>query len=252
MKKGLLLAIGLILVLVTIGAVGCTSMFGSGETEVVGTINSQQNIGIWVTGVGKITVAPDIAVLSLGVEAQEATVAEAQQQAAGVMDAIMNVLDDYGIDEQDIQTQYFSIQPVYNWDEGKQTLIGYRVTNTVAVKIRDIGDSGGIIDASVAAGGDYTRVNSISFTVDEPETYYEEVRGKAMADAKDKAEQLAHLSEVKLGKPTYINENSVYIPAPIVYRDIEVADGAVVPETSISPGEMEIQLTIQVVYSIDK
>lgn len=250
MKRVLLLAVGLILVIVTVGVTGCSGMFGSEGTEVVGTINSQQNIGIWVTGVGKITIAPDIAILSLGIEAQEATVAEAQQQAAGAISAIMNILDDYGIDEKDIQTQYFSIQPVYNWNDKEQILIGYRVTNTVAVKIRNIDDVGGIIDAAAAAGGDYTRVNSIGFTVDEPESYYEGLREEAMSDAKDKAEQLAHLGGVGLGKPTYINEGSVYVPAPIVYRDIEVVDGAVAPETSISPGEMEIQLTIQVVYSI--
>jgi len=252
MKRGLLLVIGLMLVLVTLGAVGCTSMFGSDETGVVNPINSQQDIGIWVTGVGKVAVVPDVAVLSLGVETQEATVAEAQQKTAEAMDAVMNVLDSYNIEEKDIQTQQYSIQPVYSWDDNKrqQTLIGYRVTNTVIVKIRDIDDAGGIIDAAVATGGDYTRINSIYFTVDEPEACYEEARNKAMADAKDKAEQLAHLGGVKLGKPTYINEYSGYVSPPGVYRDYDVAESSAVPETAISPGETEIQLTVQVVYSI--
>lgn len=252
MKKGLLMAIVIALVLVTLGVVGCTGFFGSEEAEVSNTINSQQDIGIWVTGVGKVSVVPDIAVLSLGIETQEATVAEAQQRAAEAMDAVMNVLNSYSIAEKDIQTQYFSIQPVYSWDDDKdqQILLGYRVTNTVSVKIRNMDDVGGVIDATVAAGGDYSRVNSIYFTVDEPEAYHDEVREKAMADAKDKAEQLAHLGGVSLGKPIYINEYSSYTSPPIIYRDYEVAEGASVPETSISPGEMEIQLTVQVVYSI--
>ncbi len=252
MKKCLLLAIVIAIVLVTLGAVGCTDYFGSGEPEVKQEISSQQNIGIWVTGVGEVTVVPDIAVLSLGIEAQKATVAEAQQQASEAMNAVMNVLDSYGVDEKDIQTQFFSIQPVRRWDpdDGQEILLGYRVTNTIMVKIRNIDDAGGIIDAAVAAGGDYTRVNSISFTVDEPEAYYEDARDEAMADAKDKAEQLANLGGVKLGKPTYINEYGGYIPPPIIYRDIVVAEDASVPETAISPGEMEIQLTVQVVYSI--
>ncbi len=250
MKKGLLLAVVIALVLVTLGAVGCTDYFGSGESEVKQAISSQQNIGIWVTGVGEVTVVPDIAVLSLGIEAQKATVVEARQQASEAMDAVMNVLDSYGVDGKDIQTQFFSIQPVRRWDDGQEILLGYRVTNTVMVKVRNIDDAGGIIDAAVAAGGDYTRVNSISFTVDEPEAYYEDARDEAMADAKDKAEQLADLGGVKLGKPTYINEYSGYIPPPIIYRDTAVTEGTAVPETAISPGEMEIQLTVQVVYNI--
>jgi uncharacterized protein YggE len=250
-KKGLVIIIGIALVLVTIGAVGCDSYFGSGENEVASNISSQQNIGIWVNGVGEITVAPDVAILSLGVEAQTTTVAEAQQQAAEAMDAVTNVLDSSGIAKEDIQTQYYSIQPVWSWDDDKdrQILIGYRVTNTATVKVRDMEGIGSIIDAAVAAGGDYIRINSISFTVDEPEAYYEEIREKAMADAKAKAKQLAELGGVKLGKPTYINEYSSYTP-PIVYRDLEVTEGASVT-TGISPGEMDIQLTIQVVYSIN-
>lgn len=248
MKKGLILIISLALVLVTIGAVGCEGYFGSGEAEVAKTIFSQQNTGIWVTGEGEVTVVPDVAILSLGVEAQAATVTEAQQQAAEAMEAIMGVLDDYGIDEKDIKTQYYSIQPVRRWDDGQEILIGYRVTNTVAVKVRNIEDTGSIIDAAVAVGGDYTRVNSISFTVDEPEAYYEEAREEAMADAKAKAEQLAELSGVELGKPTYIAEYGGYI-SPVIYRDLEVAEGASVT-TDISPGETEIRLTVQVVYSI--
>lgn len=250
MKRGLLLAICLVMALVTVGAVGCTDYFGSEESGVNQAISSQQDIGIWVTGVGKVAVVPDIAVLVLGVEAQKDTVTEAQQQAATAMDAVMNVLDDYNIEDKDIQTQQFSIQPVYRWDDGQQILLGYRVTNIVTVKIRDIDDTGGIIDAAVTAGGDYTIINSISFTVDEPEAYYEDARQEAMADAEAKAEQLAELGGVGLDKPIYINEYSGYVSPPVVYRDYGAAEAPSAPETAISPGEMEIQLTVQVVYSI--
>lgn len=249
MKKALIIIFAIALVLVTLGAVGCEGYFGSGEAEVANTISSQQNIGIWVTGEGKVTVVPDVAILSLGVEAQATTVTESQQQAAEAMDAIMGVLDDYGIAEEDIKTRYYSIQPVRRWDDGQEILLGYRVTNTVEVKVRNVEDTGSIIDAVVVAGGDYTRVDSISFTVDEPEAYYEQAREEAMADAEAKAKQLAELGGVGLGKPTYIAEYGGYI-SPVVYRDLEVAEGAA-ETTPISPGETEIQLTVQVVYSID-
>lgn len=252
-KKKWLLAVGLALVLAIVGLVGCTGPFSSepeAQTELSGILFSQQNTGIWVTGEGKVTVVPDVAILSLGVEAQAATVAEAQAQAAEAMDAVMTALDDHGVAAKDIKTQYYSIYPVRRWDNGREILLGYRVANTVTAKIRNIEDAGSIIDAVTSAGGDYTRINSISFTVDEPEAYYEEAREEAMANALAKAKQLADLGGVKLGKPTYIAESGGYIP--IIYREYEVAiaEAPPAPTTPISPGETEIQLTVQVVYSI--
>ena len=250
MKKGLVAVSCLALVLLSVAAVGCTEYFGgSAESSISSSIASQQSVGIWVTGVGEVSVVPDVAVLSLGVQVQKDTVAEAQQEAVVAMDAVMAVLDYYNIDEGDIQTQQYSIQPLYRWDDGKQTLLGYSVTNTVTVKVRNTDDTGGIIDAAAAAGGDNIRVNSISFTVDEPETYLEDARKEAMADAKAKAKQLADLADVKLGKPIYIAEFGGSTP-PVIYRDY--AEGATpdAVETSISPGETEVQLTVQVVYSI--
>ena len=70
----------------------------------------------------------------------------------GTSPAMMDVLATYSINEIDIQTQQFSIQPVYNWENGRQILLGYSVTNNVIVKIREIDDAGSIIDAAVAAG----------------------------------------------------------------------------------------------------
>ena len=237
MKRNLLVAIALSLVLAVVGLCGCTT----------GTIdlNSQQE-GIWVSGEGKVTVIPDIATLSLGVEAQAETVAEAQSQAAEAMDRIMAALIDQGVAKKDIQTQYFSIEQVTRWDKEteQEIVVGYRVTNMVTAKIREIDKAGSIIDAVAAAGGDFTRINSIAFSVDDTSPYYEEARQKAMADAKAKAEQLAELSGVKLGKPTYISESTQFPPI-YTYRGLEAA-----PSTPISPGELELTLSVQVAYAI--
>jgi hypothetical protein len=222
--------------------------------EALSGIFSQQNTGIWVTGEGKVSVTPDIAILNLGVEAQAASVAEAQTQAATAMTAVIAELDNHGVAKKDIQTRQFSIYPVRRWAEekGEEILIGYRVTNTVTVKIRKVDDTGAIIDAVTRAGGDYIRINSINFTVDDPSPYYKEAREKAMADAEAKARQLADLAGIKLGKPTYINESGGFISPPVPYRaemGMPVPAPAL-PPTPISPGETEIRLTIQVVYSI--
>ena len=212
-------------------------------------IFSQQNTGIWVTGEGKVSVIPDVAILGLGVEAQAKTVAKAQGQAREAMEAVMSELDKLGVAKKDIKTQRFSIYPVRRWERDKEILIGYRVTNMVTAKIREVDNTGIIIDAVAEVGGDYIRINSISFTVDDPTAYYEEAREKAMADAEAKAEQLADLGGVSLGKPTYISEGGVSPPVP---RDFYLKEAGAPPEptTPISPGETEIRLNVQVVYSI--
>ena len=243
MKRGWLLAVSLVLILAVVGLSGC------GTTTTLGGINLSQQEGIWVAGTGEVSVVPDIATLRLGIEAQEASVAEAQSKATEAMNSVMDVLTDNGVADKDVQTQYFSIYQVTRWDREKEqeVVVGYRVTNMVTAKMRDIDKAGAIIDAAAEAGGDLTRINSIAFSVDDPSAYHEEAREKAMADAKAKAKQLAKLAGVTLGKPTYISE-SIQIPPPIYPR--AVYEEASVAATPISPGELEISLTIQVAYAI--
>ena len=252
MKKSWFLATGLALVLGVVSLVGCTpSDIARAEIQEL-NLGSQQT-GIWVTGQGKVTAVPDIAILRLGIEAQETSVAQAQSQATDAMDRVMTALTKNGVAKKDIQTRYFNIRRVTKWDRTKEVevVIGYRVTNMVTAKIRDIDKAGTIIDAVAEAGGDLTRIDSISFSIEDPSDYYEEAREKAMAEAKAKAKQLAELAGVRLGKPTYILEGAHVLP---IYprMEYEMAAPAPVPaETPISPGETEISLSLQVVYAIE-
>ena len=111
--------------------------------------------------------------------------------------------------------------------------------------------AGTVIDAVAVAGGDLTRIDSISFSVDDTTGYYAEAREKAVADAEAKAKQLAEVAGVKLGKAVYVSESS-YVPGPIYRQDLiaEKAAGAPAVETPISPGEMEITLNVQLAYAI--
>jgi hypothetical protein len=193
-------------------------------------------------------VIPDIAELCLGIEAQADTVSEAQAQASEAMDKVMEALKDNGVAEKDIQTQQFSIYPVTRWinESGEEEIVGYRVTNIVLAKIREVDKAGIIIDAVAKAGGDLTRIQSISFSVDDPTPYYEEAQGKAMEDAKNKATQLATSAGVQLGKPTYISEGAAYVPK--YFADLGGNEAS--SSTPISPGELKITVNVQVVYEI--
>ncbi len=255
MKRTGLMVISAVLLLAVVGLVGCSAGGAtlSGEAgNLKVSLNTQQE-GIWVSGTGKVSAVPDIATLQLGIEAQEASVAEAQAQAAEAMDRVMQALTDSGVDQKDIQTQYFNIRKVTRWNDvtDEEEVIGYRVSNMVTAKLRDMGRIGSVIDTVAVAGGDLTRVNHIGFSVEDPTPYQNDAREQAMAKAKAKAGQMAELAGMKLGKPTYVTEN-VYVPTPIYRQDffMEKAAGAPAVETPISPGEMEISVTVQVAYAM--
>ena len=258
MKKILLAVIAVVVLAGSIFLVGCDSgqvKLATENGELKLNLNTQSE-GIWVTGNGKVSVTPDVAILSVGVEVQDVTVADAQEKASQAMDGVIAALKDQGVKDEDIQTQQFNIRKISEWkvvyDEGeKEEIVGYRITNIVTAKVKDIETVGAVIDAVAVAGGDYTRIDSIGFTVDDPMPYYEEARAQAIEYAKAKAEQLAELSGVDLGKPTYISESSYYSPN-YVRSDFDYAEqGAPAVETSISPGELEITASVQVAYAID-
>jgi uncharacterized protein YggE len=253
MRRVMWLAICSALIIIALGTTGCDDFTSPPSSRVSST--SQQTTGIWVTGTGEVSVTPDIAILRVGVEAQEKTVAGAQTEASRAMEEVMTALINSGVANEDIQTQYLRIRERTRWDDetDQEIVIGYQVTNKVTAKIRHIEKVSSIIDAVVKAGGDLIRIDDLTFTVDDPSDYYDEAREKAMADAKAKAEKLAASAKVKLGEPTYISESSGVTPTTqITFAEAAPvpAPAPMVPYPSISPGETEISLTVQIAYSI--
>jgi len=256
---------GSLLAVVVLGAGGCMPAESQNDSSPsisawveaadlsgqLGIVFSQQNVGLAVTGEGKVLAVPDTALLRLGVEAEAPTVAVAQREATEAMDDVVRVLKSNGVSEKDVQTQRFSIYPVRRWieRENKDEITGYRVTNIVIAKIREVDKTGAVIDAVAAAGGDLTRIEDISFTADDPTSYYKEAREKAVEDAMTKAEQMADVAGIELGKPIYISEGTAYVP-PVRGLYMEEAMAGTPSTTPISPGELEIRVIVQMVYEI--
>ncbi len=226
-------------------ATACTS-----ETHV--TVDQPQQTGIAVSGTGRVTVVPDIGVINIGIEVSRPTVAAARSEAARSMDAMRASLRRNGVEDKDIATQFFNIQPQYgslsSLDRpGTPAITGYTVNNQLTVKVRQFDNISTVLDGAVAAGGDAARVNGVSFTVDQPERYEAEARDKAVADARGRAEQLAKLAGVQLGAARSVTENFSTPPT-----DLRFASSAAQPgdETAISPGETEVTLTVNIVYDV--
>jgi uncharacterized protein len=256
MKRKIWAVVGIVAVVVLMGLAGCSASKAQANDQqpVKVSVNNGQ-AGIWVTGTGKVPVAPDIATLNLGVEVQMTSVAEAQAQAAESMDKVMKVLTGKGIAKADIQTQNFNIYQINRWDDKTQSNkpTGYTVSNMLRVKVRDLGSISGLIDAVVEAGGDNIRFQGIDFSVEKPEQYYVQAREHAMQDAKANAEKLASLGGVTLGKMSYVVESSGSQP---YYYNTGSNSGMRAPvalnavESPISIGQNDIVVTVTVAYDI--
>lgn len=207
--------------------------------------------GISVSGTASVSLTPDITTLVLGVEALDETVAQARADAAEAMTEIIEVLKSEGIADEDIQTQHLSIQPQYDYSSETRKLIGFSVSNIVNVTIRDIDTVGMIIDQAVGAGGDLTRVQSIYFSVDDTSPYENQLIEDAVKDATDKAQHLADLTGVTLGQPISISYGGG-APYPVFnnFVRLEMAESAAF-DTSISPGEVETSVTVNILFSIE-
>jgi hypothetical protein len=204
--------------------------------------------GISVSGQGIAVAAPDIASLSLGVSTVRDSARQARDDAASLVTDLIASLEENGIEEEDYHTSRFSIDPEIDFRaSGEQVIRGYRVTSILAVTVRDLDRVGEVIDDAVDAVGDPIRVQGVTFSIEDAAALQSEARALAMADAKTKAEELAALAEVDLGKPIAISESSGGGPPPVFFGTAELAQDV---ETPISPGQLEITVNVQVSYAI--
>jgi uncharacterized protein YggE len=237
-------------VLGLLGAALALSLFTLGcATKTTVLTGNNDKPGITVSGEGSVFGAPDVAVATLGVQADAASVGAARSMAATSMDAMVKTLKDGGVADKDIQTTQFSVDPRYDYSNNKQTLIGFTVSNIATIKIHDINKTGELIDAAVPAGGDLARVQGLQFTLDDPSTLQNQAREKAMADAKSRATTLAQAAGVELGAPRSISETGG--PAPINFTGAAFDERlAAAPNTPIETGQLQVQIQVSVVYEL--
>jgi len=210
-----------------------------------------QPSGITVSGEGKATGKPDIALITLGVSKEAVSVEAARSGAAASLDAMIKSMRDNGVAKDDIQTEQFSIQPEYDYSNNKQTLRGFRVTNVVSAKVRDIDKTSKVVDDAATAGGNDAQVQNIAFTIDKPDELKKQAREAAVADAKERAETLAATTGVSVGEPVYITESGGGVPVPLYYGG-EARDAAgAAPATPIEPGTLDVTISVTVTWSIE-
>lgn len=206
--------------------------------------------GITVTGRGEVQIPPDIGFVTVGIQSTAATVAEARDQAATAATAVIDALKAQDIEAKDIQTVGLSISPVYEYKTNESPRItGYAVTNTVSAKVRDLEKMSAVIDDAVLAGGDDSRLQGISFGIDDETEAKTQAREAAMADAKAKAEQLARLGGVTLGAPVTISEGTISISEAARGSDDAIQAGGIA--TPIETGTNTVTVDVSVRYAVE-
>lgn len=207
-------------------------------------------MGISVTGMGEVTGTPDTVEVDLGVSILGATVDEATSLAADKADALIAALTSNGVAREDITTTDYSIYPEYDYSGNEQRLLGYRVSNTVRAKIRNVQETGAVLDSVTAAAGDEVRISGLRFSIEDNAGLITAAREAAWNDAFAKATELAELSGQTLGSATSISETMSNPPVPIPYA-AEDAAGAERALTPIEPGTSAVTITLQVEFAFE-
>ena len=204
---------------------------------------------ISLTGHGEVRSAPDLAYVTSGVVTQGATAAEALAANTTAMNDLFAALKSSGIEDKDIQTSNFSVQPRYDYQNGQAPkLVGYDVTNNVTVTLRKIDGLGPLLDKLVQNGSN--QISGVTFDVAKPEDAMDEARKLATADATRKAKVYAQAMGIELGPVMQVSEgNAVQPPMPMVRGTMMKADMAAAP-VPVAAGEQSIAVDVNVIWEI--
>jgi hypothetical protein len=202
---------------------------------------------IAVSGEATVSVPPDLALIDGGVSSQAGTAREAAAANNAAMGKVLLAIKQAGIDDKDVQTARLSLQPVYTQapnKSGDSAITGYRASNRVTLRLRDIGKVAATIDTLVAAGAN--EIGGISFTVAQPSKLLDDARADAIADARRKAEIYAQAAGVTLGAPVSIAEDSSSAPAPTMFRKMS----GVAAAAPVAQGEETLRVSVSVSWEI--
>jgi len=200
---------------------------------------------VTVSGEATISAAPDLAHIDAGVANDAKTAKEASDANNAAMGKVLLALKGAGIAEKDYQTSRLSLQPQYgqNKSTGASPVVGFRASNRVTVKIRDVTKVAGVIDALVNAGAN--DIGNISFEVTQASKLLDDAREQAVADARRKAEVYAKATGVTLGAPLSVSEGG----APVPLFKARMAAPMAAP-AAVAPGEETLSVTVNVSWAI--
>jgi uncharacterized protein YggE len=249
-KKGILSVVLTVIMVLSIFALNQLNVPASAENQVMPISAPAEYFGektITTNGSASISVAPDVAYVNVGVIAEHKNLETAQAQANKQMKGVMESLTKLGIDEKDIKTTNFYVNPKYDWsrDTGVSNIVGYTVNNTVEITVNDLDKLGTIIDSVTANGSN--QVSNIRFGLKDDSEIYNKALEVAVKNAKSKAEAIAKGLDAKDVIPVKVTESGY--SSPVMYDKGMVVRDMVAESTAISTGELQVTASVSIEFS---
>jgi len=208
---------------------------------------------ITVSADGKVNAAPDIAIIELSVVTQGKTVKQVLNDGNKKMTAVVDAVKKQDVNKEDIMTSQYSLNPEYIYpDRMTPQISGYRLYQSITVKVRDIKNVEDVLDAGLAAGSN--QVGQLRFDIDDTSKVKKEAREIAFAKAKGKAKEMADAAGVKLGKVVTFSEGYDYYQPPMYNYKTSIGLGGAAESydsATIEPGSKEMTMTVSVTYEIE-
>ena len=230
-------------------AMGAAAVPASAQAPaVMGPVQTISGTRLDISATGEVTRVPDIAVISAGVMTRSSSATGAIQENAARMERVRAALKRAGIEDRDIQTSSINLNPEYRYDQNQPPrLTGYRATNTVNVKFRDLKRTGAILDALVAEGAN--TINGPNLTIDKPETALDEARTKAIANGRARAELYANALGMRVVRLLSVSESGGYaVPPPMPM--VMMAERSQSADTKIDPGSQQLQVSVSMSFQL--
>lgn len=202
-----------------------------------------------ISAEGKVTVKPDLATINVAVQNDGDTAAAAQGANTDSMNAVTKYVKAQGIDEKDIQTSGYNVNPRYDYTNGQSKIVGYTAFQNLTIKVRNLDKVSVLLDGVVKNGAN--NLNGVMYGFDNPDNYREQAREAALKSAREKAQKLADAAGVHLGKLISFSEsNSSGVPIPYAAYGKGGIGGGGGAAPDVQPGVQDIVEQVSVSYEI--
>ncbi|MBI1295494.1 DUF541 domain-containing protein [bacterium] len=235
--------------------------FGPASAQAQDTTGVTTPGTVTVVGEGSVSIEPDIANTTIGVEVVQPSVQDAVSEARELMDEVIAALQEAGVAEEDLQTTGFNIWAERNFGgpmpmdsegsvDGNSEQVRYHVSNNVQVTIRDLENIEGVLDAAIQAGAN--NIYGVTFSLSDPTSIESEARQSAVENARTKAEELAELTGTTVGGVVSISEvvgqGGGYFGGNFAQASRDgLGGGGAGP---IAPGQLKMTMQLQITYEL--
>lgn len=239
-KNKAIAAVAVAVVLLTAALVG-TALAGPAE-KVPANAGSRT---VSVAGNAQVTLQPDVAYINFGTQNRGADVAAARDANSKLMGQVLAAIKAKGVDDKDVKTTNFSINPVY--DEANKKVTEYQIYNNIQVKVRNLEKLGEVMEAATAAGAN--TADGLYFDVEDREAAYNQALVKAIENAKMRAQTLAASAGTTIGAVVSVSQNGWFDPGPypIYYDKVTYGMDSGVP---VSSGSMQVSAAVNITFEL--